>query len=130
MKLTGQIAGLLAFLLLNTIFAYCLLNGSGHGPDLRDYTEWFMLPLIIGLLNVLMSHRAVGLSCIALATLGIAFALAAEPMGIMMHYDVWAEEAGMPDPTPLRIPIILTCAALSLLALAIPYRRAVLRRLD
>ncbi|MGX9725769.1 MAG: hypothetical protein ACTFAK_00150 [Candidatus Electronema sp. VV] len=131
MKLTGRVAGLLAFLLLNTTlaFAYCFFNASGHGPDLLDRTAWFMPTLIIGLLNVRLRHRAVGLSCITLAALGIVFMLAAVPMGIMLHYDVWTE-AGMPQPTPLRIPIILTCAALSLLALAIPYSRAASRRPD
>ncbi len=50
MKLTGQIAALLAFLLLNTIVSSMT---SATGRDMRDYTAHFLPTLIIGLLNVL-----------------------------------------------------------------------------
>ena len=119
MKALGYIVAAFAFLCLSAILAYCFLNDSGHGPNLRDHTFWFYPVLVYGAFMVWGRQRVLGICLVLIAGIGIIFTLTADSMRIMMGYEEWIE-AGMPSPHSLRIPILLSIFFASLVSLSIP----------
>lgn len=120
MRTAGYITAVLALFLLTAMLGYCFFNESGHGPCLGDYVFWFSPVLLSSALMFWAKRLLLGLSLGLNAALGIAFALTAAPLRIMMDYHEWIE-AGMPSPNSLRIPILVGFLFASLVCFAIPF---------
>lgn len=114
MKFIGYLGYLGVFLLFTCNLIYCWINSSGHGLDLGSTIVWFVTGLILVLILVGLGDRKLGLAGCWLAILGIVFALAAKPLGVMTAYDEWLA-LGMPVPGESRALWILGFAIAGLL---------------